>query len=196
MVQTNFVTSGLYNQKFRIHGHLAHDISEANKLRWFIYLIEDLPCKKAIIGSTTKPTSRWSTHKSNCNNGPSNATGLSKHFTTKGGCPNDLSRQKETLRFTLIDFIDVSPDKLIEVNHEKRKGSKMPLWRVSKVERLGRQMDIEDGNLLWWLGSEFKGWGTIQNQIQLDKQVVQLNLVGGKAEYVNNITFLHVLGVY
>ena len=85
MVQTNFVTSGLYNQKFRIHGHLAHDVSEANKLRWFIYLIEDLPCKKAIVGSTTKPTSRWSTHKSNCNNGPSNATGLSKHFTTKGG---------------------------------------------------------------------------------------------------------------
>ena len=57
-----------------IHGHLAHDVTEANMLRWFVYLIKDLPCKKAIVGSTTKPISRWSGHKSDCNNGPSNAT--------------------------------------------------------------------------------------------------------------------------
>ena len=136
MVETNFVTSAFYNQKLRIHGHLAHDISEANMLRRFVYLIEDLPCKKAIVGSTTKPTSRWSSHKTSCNNGPSKSTGLSKHFTLKGGCPNDKSRQKETLKFTLIDFIDVSPQRLIEVNHEKG-----PKCRCEECSRL---KDLED----------------------------------------------------
>ena len=109
-----------------------------------------LKVKKAIIGSTTKPTSRWSTHKSNCNNGPSNTTGLSKHFTSKGGCPNDLSRQKETLRFTLIDFIDVSPEKFIEVNHEKG-----PKCRCEECQRL---KDLEDKWILK-MGTFYGDWG-------------------------------------
>ena len=88
---------------------LAHDVSPENMLRWFVYMIEDVPCQKTIVGSTTKPTAtRWSSHKSSCNNGPSTSTGLSKHFTMNGGCPNDAGREKETLQHTLIDFIDVS----------------------------------------------------------------------------------------
>ena len=58
MVETNFVESVFYNQKFRIHGHLSHDLSPSDMLRWFIYLIEDIPCNKAIVDSTTKPISR------------------------------------------------------------------------------------------------------------------------------------------
>ena len=42
--------------------------------------IEDMPCHKRIVGSTTNPTNRWSTHKSSCNSEKSNSTGLSKHF--------------------------------------------------------------------------------------------------------------------
>jgi hypothetical protein len=56
MVETSFVRSTHFNQNFRIHGHLAHDLSPANKQRWFIYLVEDIPCQKFIVGSTTAPT--------------------------------------------------------------------------------------------------------------------------------------------
>ena len=67
-----------------------------------------------------------------------------------GGCPNDLSRQKETLRFTLIDFIDVSPDKLIEVNHEKG-----PKCRCEECQRL---KDLEDKWILK-MGTFYGDWG-------------------------------------
>ena len=82
-------------------------------------MIEEFPCEKAIIGSTSNPQSRWRNHKSCCNNGPSHSTGLSKHFTLGNGYPNDTGREKETLRFTLIDYIDVSKENLIRVGHEK-----------------------------------------------------------------------------
>ena len=105
-------------------------------MRWFIYLIEDVPCKKSIVGSTTNPTSRWSNHKSTCNNGPSTSTGLSKHFTQHGGCPNDVSRKKETLRYTLLDHIDVTPEDLVEAGHLKG-----PQCRCKQCTRL---KDLED----------------------------------------------------
>ena len=140
MAETTFVESKYFNQKFRIHGHLAHDISKEDMLRWFIYMIEDIPCQKAIIGSTSNPTSRWRNHKSCCNNGPSHSTGLSKHFTLGNGCPNDTGREKETLRFTLIDYIDVSKENLIKVGHEK--GAKC---RCSECNRL---KDLEDSWIL------------------------------------------------
>ena len=69
-----------------------------------------------IVGSTTNPTARWSTHKSTCNLRKSNSTGLSKHF--KAGCPNDMGLQKSTLDFTLVDFYDTSQEKLLLANHE------------------------------------------------------------------------------
>ena len=105
MRETTSIESYFFKQKFRIHGHLAHDISKENMIRWFVYLIQDLECQKAIVGSTTNPTKSWSAHKSSCNNGPSNSSGLAKHFTMGDGCPNDTGKQKETLNFTLIDYI-------------------------------------------------------------------------------------------
>ena len=44
---------------------------------------------------------------------------MSKHFTLGNGCPNDTGREKETLRFTLIDYINVSKENLIKVGHKK-----------------------------------------------------------------------------
>ena len=84
MVEKGYVESKFYKQKFRIHGHLAHDIGVENKKRWFIYQIEDVPCQKSYIGSTTNPTARWRNHKSSCNIGPADKSGLAKHFQSKG----------------------------------------------------------------------------------------------------------------
>ena len=54
MRETNFIYSHQYKTKFRIHGHLSHDLSLApiDKKRWYVYQIEDIPCQKQIIGST------------------------------------------------------------------------------------------------------------------------------------------------
>ena len=97
--------------------------------RWFIYCIEDIPCHKQIVGSTTNPVSRWSTHKSTCNSKKSNSTGLSKHF--KEGCPHDIGTQKSTLDFTLIDFFDTTEEKLREAEHQPG-----PKCRCSECEKL------------------------------------------------------------
>ena len=70
------------------------------------------------------------------NNGPCKKSGLSKHFTFNGGCPNNLGRGKETLRFTLIDFMDVSEEDLEKDGHEK--GPKCRCRQCSKLK------DIED----------------------------------------------------
>ena len=89
-------------------------------LRWFVYTVDDIPCEKTYVGSTTDPPSRWRNHKSTCNKKePSTSSGLSKHFTQYGGCPNDLGREKETLNFTLVDYIDVEPENLTRVGHVK-----------------------------------------------------------------------------
>ena len=88
MEENNFVVSNHFKQKFRIHGNLSHDTFPENKQRWFIYLLEDIPCQKQIIGSTTNPTDRWRNHKAACNNGKSKSTGMAKHFSVEG-CPND-----------------------------------------------------------------------------------------------------------
>ena len=136
MVERNYVESTFYNQKFRIHGHLAHDIGDQNKLRWFIYQIEDVLCKKSYVGSTTNPTARWRGHKSSCNIGPPNKSGLAKHFTSKGGCPNDPGPEKTNLEFTLLDFMDVTQEELTDAGHKKG-----PQCRCSQCEKL---KDLED----------------------------------------------------
>jgi hypothetical protein len=99
----------------KIHGNLAHDNIPTGVIRWFVYCIEDIPCHKQIVGSTTNPTSRWSTHKSTCNSQKSNSTGLSKHF--KLGCPHDRGRDKSTLDFTLLDYFDTTEESLRHSEH-------------------------------------------------------------------------------
>ena len=106
-----------YCKKIWIYGHLAHDHIPADTIRWFIYCIEDIPCRKQIVGSTVNPRQRWSNYKSSCNSKTSKSTGLSKHFSQWEGCPNDPGSQKETLRFTLIDHYDTNKTKLEEANH-------------------------------------------------------------------------------
>ena len=136
MVEKSYVVSHFYNQTFRIHGHLAHDIRVLNKRRWYIYQVEDLPCRLSYIGSTTNPTARWSGHKSSCNIGPANKSGLSKHFQANGGCPNDQEKDKSTLEFTLLDYMDVSEEELIEAGHVKG-----PQCRCKQCAKL---KDLED----------------------------------------------------
>ena len=117
MIEKDLIQSFHFGVPSKIHGHLTHDQpSEHDKIRWYIYSIEDIPCHKQIVGSTTDPPARWRTHKSTCNLKNSNSTGLSKHF--KEGCPNDQGKEKTTLDFTLIDYLDTSSTKLIEANHE------------------------------------------------------------------------------
>ena len=115
MREKDHIQSFHFQNFLKIHGHLAHDKIPEGYLRWFIYSIEDIPCHKRIVGSTTKPTDRWRNHKSNCNSRKSNSTGLSSHFRL--GCPNDMGKEKQTLDFTLIDFYDTTEQKLIDAGH-------------------------------------------------------------------------------
>ena len=115
MRETDYVKSFYYITKFRIHGHLRHDHSPEGKIRWFIYCVEDVPCKKHIVGSTQDPLSRWRNYKSTCNSETSKSTGLSNHF--KDGCPFDTGKEKSTLVMTLIDFYDTTKEKLVKAGH-------------------------------------------------------------------------------
>ena len=116
MKEKETIHSFHFNIKSKIHGHLAHDKWPDDVIRWFIYSIEDIPYQKQIVGSTTNPADRWRNHKSTCNLRKSSLTGLAKHF--KLGCPNDRGKEKSTLDFTLIDFLDTSMEKLTLAKHE------------------------------------------------------------------------------
>ena len=115
MMDKDHVESFHFEKSLKIHGQLAHDKIPDGFRRWFVYSIEDVPCHLQIVGSTTRPTDRWSTHKSHCNSQNSNSTGLSSHF--KLGCPNDRGRDKDTLNFTLLDYYDTTEEKLILAVH-------------------------------------------------------------------------------
>ena len=95
MKETETINSPYFSTKFRIHGHLRHDYSPEDKIRWFIYGITDKPCGKIIIGSTQDPPSRWANCKSSCNKQNSKSTGLAKHFMD--GRPFDTGVEKMTL---------------------------------------------------------------------------------------------------
>ena len=136
--------------------------------RWFVYLLEDTPCRKSIVGSTTKPTSRFSNHKSSCNNGPSHSTGLAKHFTLKGGCPNDTGRQKDTLNFTLVDHMDVSQEDLEKAGHVK--GPKCRCIECGKLK------DLEDKWILK-MGT-FYGEGALNSRDEIQSKT-RFNWGGG-----------------
>ena len=119
-----------------------------------------MPCQKTTVGSTSQPTARWRNHKSTCNNGPSNSTGLSKHFTENEGCPNDTGRQKDTLNFTLIDYIDVTEDDLVNAEHIGG-----PKCRCVQCERL---KDLED---MWILKmGTFYGDGALNSRDEIQSK--------------------------
>ena len=134
MKEKDSIQSFQFGIPLKIHGKLAHDKKPDGFLRWFIYCIEDVPCHKKIVGSTTNPTNRWSTHKSHCNSKNSNSTGLSKHF--KLGCPNDMGREKTTLDFTLIDYYDTTEENLILAGHVPG-----PKCRCGECEKLKLKED-------------------------------------------------------
>ena len=54
MAETSTVYSQYFKRKFAIHGHNVHlPASQKTKLRWFVYLCEDLACSLQYVGSTT-----------------------------------------------------------------------------------------------------------------------------------------------
>ena len=129
MDERSCVTSLHFKTKHAIHGHLVHrPAGEKNKLTWFVYLIEDLTCQLQYVGSTQNATQRWSSTKSACNSRNKDNTGLYKHYMN--GCPND-DRAQENLRFTLLDSIVTSLQKLEAAKHEAG-----PKCRCSECLRL------------------------------------------------------------
>ena len=141
MVETTVVGSEYFRTGLKIHGHLRHDWKPGDGIRWFVYLVQDLPCGKQYVGSTQNVSARWSGHKHSANfpegkdplHKKTPSTGLAKHF--QKGCPNDLGPTKHTLTFSLLDYYDTSHDKLSEVGH---KGG---ACRCSECDAL---KDIED----------------------------------------------------
>ena len=141
MKETSVIESLYFEKKHRIHGHLSYDFTPEGKIRWYIYAIQDIPCRKITVGSTQNPVKRWATHKSDCNQtSDCKKTGLSKHFTIGDGCPFDSGRKKETLNFTLIDFYDTTSHALELAKHEKG-----PKCRCQECNNL---KDLEDKNIL------------------------------------------------
>ena len=109
--ETSMVNYVYLRKNFAIHGHLVHlKPSQRPKLRWFIYLMEDLGCRLQYVGSTTDICSRWAAAKSACNKRNSNSTGLYKHF--QEGCQNDGGQQKDNIRLTLLDYLDTTVERL------------------------------------------------------------------------------------
>ena len=115
MIEKDHINSIYYNTKFRIHGHLRHDYSPDGRVRWYIYCIEDVPCKKQIVGSTQDPAKRWANYKSTCNSEKSKSTGIASHFMD--GCPFDKGKEKSTLVVTLIDYYDTTQENLRKAKH-------------------------------------------------------------------------------
>ena len=131
----SFVESMFFNKKFAIHGRLVHiKPSVKPKLRWFIYLMEDLGCRLQYVGSTTDICARWAATKSACNKANSNSTGLYKHF--QEGCPSDSGQEKDNIRLTLLDFLDTTVEKLVSAGHISG-----PQCRCTECNKLKR---IED----------------------------------------------------
>ena len=60
-----------------------------------------------------------------------------------GGCPNDIGREKEILQYTLIDYMDVSPEDLIRADHVK--GLKCRCRECSRVKDLEDQWILRMG---------------------------------------------------
>ena len=117
MKETSYIHSKYFNRKFEIHGHNVHlPAGQKNKLRWFVYCCEDTVCNLVYIGSTTDVCKRWASTKKACNDGNSSNTGLYKHFMN--GCPGNTGDGKlEHLRWTLVDSMDTTQEKLTTAGH-------------------------------------------------------------------------------
>ena len=82
------------------------------------------------IGSTVDVCKRWSSTKKACLDKDSSNTGLYKHFMT--GCPADNNDGKlQHLKWTLVDFMDTSEEKLTTAGHVGG-----PKCRCSECNRL------------------------------------------------------------
>ena len=79
-----------------------------NKLRWFVYLCEDVACSLQYVGRTTDVCARWAGTKKACRDQNSNNTGLYKHF--QSGCPAGTG--------DLVDIVDTTTDKLERAGHQ------------------------------------------------------------------------------
>ena len=136
MVETSCVYSYYFNKRFAIHGHNVHlQASQKNKHRWFVYLCEDTACGLLYVGSTTDVCGRWAKTKKACLDRNDASTGMYKHFMN--GCPrHNESGDLSHLKWTLIDFVDTSTERLSKAGHQG--GAKC---RCSECERLKRQED-------------------------------------------------------
>ena len=115
---------------FAIAGHKIR-AAEKPKLRWFIYLEEDIACTAVhfnMLGPTTS---------SQCNSGQSNGTGLEKHF--KAGCSNDTGSGKSHIRVTLLEHMDTTVERLEVANH---------VAGDCICTECGRLKDLEDKSIL------------------------------------------------
>ena len=117
MVETSTIYSPYFRRKFAIHGRNVHlPASQKNKLRWFVYCIEDTFCNLIYVGSTTDICKRWASTKKACIDCDSVNTGLYKHF--KNGCPaGNRGGELEHLRWTIIDFMETTTDRLSVAGH-------------------------------------------------------------------------------
>ena len=136
MIERDFVFSEYRKQKFAIHGRNVHlKATEQRPLRWFVYLLECVPCLAQYVGSTQNPCARFKNHKSNANLKNSTTSGIAKHFMDI--CPNDNNdQQKNQLRMSLIDFMTTSHVKLQAAGHVQG-----PQCRCTEC---GKLKDLED----------------------------------------------------
>ena len=59
MIEKDKIESYHFGTSSRIHGQLCHTESPDGYIRSFIFCIQDLPCRRQIVGSTSNPTDRW-----------------------------------------------------------------------------------------------------------------------------------------
>ena len=118
MVETSTIYSPYFTRKFAIHGRNIHlPATQKNKHTWFFYCCEDTACSLIYVGSTSDVCKRWANTKKACLDKNSNNTGLYKHF--KDGCPaNNGARDLSHLRWTLVDHMETSEEKLIRAGHQ------------------------------------------------------------------------------
>ena len=119
MVETSTIYSPYFKRRFAIHGRNVHlPAAQKNKLRWFIYCLEDTACHLVYIGSTTDVCKRWASTKKACLDGDSVGTGMYKHFKT--GCPaGNVGGYLKQLQWTILDHMDTTQDKLTTVGCAK-----------------------------------------------------------------------------
>ena len=143
-----FIHSRHFNTKIPIRGHLVHEpYEQKEKLRWFIYQIEDIHCGRVYVGSSTNIYSRWSSHKSDCNNRRGDKSGLAKHFSVGGGCPGDVDKDKKNLELTLLEGMDVTKEEMVAADHKPGPGCICSLCQ--RLKGLEDYWILQVGSYFW-----------------------------------------------